>query len=153
MIAETVRGRGDLAWDYYKRICPAYVEESRSELHKVEPYVYAQMIAGKEAYNPGEAKNSWLTGTAAWNYFAITQYILGIRPEFDGLYIDPCIPASWKEFTVVRHFRGTEYRIRITNPDGHMKGVRTLYLDGQKLDGQLVPIMPAGETHQVEVIM
>ncbi|MBO8461020.1 MAG: glycosyl transferase [Bacteroidetes bacterium] len=153
MIAETVRGRGDLAWDYYKRICPAYVEESRSELHKVEPYVYAQMIAGKEAYKPGEAKNSWLTGTAAWNYFAITQYILGIRPEFDGLYIDPCIPASWKEFTVVRHFRGTEYRIRITNPDGHMKGVRTLYLDGQKLDGQLVPIMPAGETHQVEVIM
>lgn len=153
MIAEAVRGRGDLAWDYYKRICPAYVEESRSELHKVEPYVYAQMIAGKEAYKPGEAKNSWLTGTAAWNYFAITQYILGIRPEFDGLYIDPCIPASWKEFTVVRHFRGTEYRIRITNPDGHMKGVRTLYLDGQKLDGQLVPIMPAGETHQVEVIM
>lgn len=153
MIAETVRGRGDLAWDYYKRICPAYVEESRSELHKVEPYVYAQMIAGKEAYKPGEAKNSWLTGTAAWNYFAITQYILGIRPEFDGLYIDPCIPASWKEFTVVRHFRGTEYRIRITNPDGHMKGVKTLYLDGQKLDGQLVPIMPAGETHQVEVIM
>lgn len=153
MIAETVRGRGDLAWDYYKRICPAYVEESRSELHKVEPYVYAQMIAGKEAYKPGEAKNSWLTGTAAWNYFAITQYILGIRPEFDGLYIDPCIPASWKEFTVVRHFRGTEYRIRITNPDGHMKGVKTLYLDGQKLDGLLVPIMPAGETHQVEVIM
>lgn len=153
MIAETVRGRGDLAWDYYKRICPAYVEESRSELHKVEPYVYAQMIAGKEAYKPGEAKNSWLTGTAAWNYFAITQYILGIRPEFDGLYIDPCIPASWKEFTVVRHFRGTEYRIRITNPDGHMKGVKTLYLDGQKLDDQLVPIMPAGETHQVEVIM
>lgn len=153
MIAETVRGRGDLAWDYYKRICPAYVEESRSELHKVEPYVYAQMIAGKEAYKPGEGKNSWLTGTAAWNYFAITQYILGIRPEFDGLYIDPCIPASWKEFTVVRHFRGTEYRIRITNPDGHMKGVKTLYLDGQKLDGQLVPIMPAGETHQVEVIM
>ena len=153
MIAETVRGRGDLAWDYYKRICPAYVEESRSELHKVEPYVYAQMIAGKEAYKPGEAKNSWLTGTAAWNYFAITQYILGIRPEFDGLYIDPCIPASWKEFTVVRHFRGTEYRIRITNPDGHMKGVKSLYLDGQKLDGQLVPIMPAGETHQVEVIM
>lgn len=153
MIAETVRGRGDLAWDYYKRICPAYVEESRSELHKVEPYVYAQMIAGKEAYKPGEAKNSWLTGTAAWNYFAITQYILGIRPEFDGLYIDPCIPASWKEFTVVRHFRGTEYRIRITNPDGHMKGVKTLYLDGKKLDGQLVPIKPAGETHQVEVIM
>ena len=153
MIAETVRGRGDLAWDYYKRICPAYIEESHSELHKVEPYVYAQMIAGKDAFKPGEAKNSWLTGTAAWNYFAITQYILGIRPEFDGLLIDPCIPASWKEYTVVRHFRGAEYRIKIVNPDGHMKGVKTIYLDGEKLNGQLVPIMPAGKTYQVEVIM
>ena len=93
MIGETVRGRGDRAWEYYRKICPAYVEEANSELHKVEPYVYAQMIAGKDAFRPGEAKNSWLTGTAAWNYFAITQYILGIRPEYDGLFIDPCIPA------------------------------------------------------------
>ncbi len=153
MIAETVRGRGDLAWDYYKRICPAYIEESHSELHKVEPYVYAQMIAGKDAFKPGEAKNSWLTGTAAWNYFAITQYILGIRPEFDGLLIDPCIPASWKEYIVHRHFRGAEYRIKIMNPNGHMKGVKNIYLDGEKLDGQLLPIMPAGKTYQVEVIM
>lgn len=153
MIAETVRGRGDRAWDYYKRICPAYVEESRSELHKVEPYVYAQMIAGRDAFKPGEAKNSWLTGTAAWNYFAITQYILGIRPDYDGLLIDPCIPATWKEYKVIRHFRGAIYQIHVRNRDGQMKGVKAIYMDGRKLDGQLVPVVPAGKTCQVDVVM
>lgn len=153
MIAETVRGRGDRAWDYYKRICPAYVEESRSELHKVEPYVYAQMIAGRDAFKPGEAKNSWLTGTAAWNYFAITQYILGIRPDYDGLLIDPCIPATWKEYKVIRHFRGAIYQILVRNRDGQMKGVKAIYMDGRKLDGQLVPVVPAGKTCQVDVVM
>ncbi len=151
MIGETVRGRGDRAWEYYQKICPAYVEEKNSELHKVEPYVYAQMIAGKDAYRPGEAKNSWLTGTAAWNYFAITQYILGIRPEYDGLLIDPCIPSDWQGFTVTRRFRGATYRIEVRNPEGRMKGVRTLRVDGKEIEGNLVPVMPAGGTYRVEV--
>ena len=153
MIGETVRGRGDLAWEYYKRICPAYIEESHSELHKVEPYVYAQMIAGKDAYKPGEAKNSWLTGTAAWNYFAITQYILGIRPEYDGLLIDPCIPSTWKEYKVVRRFRNAIYKISVINRNGRMKGVQSIYLDGQKIEGNILPLMPAGKIYEVEVIM
>lgn len=151
MIGETVRGRGDRAWEYYQKICPAYIEEKNSELHKVEPYVYAQMIAGKDAYRPGEAKNSWLTGTAAWNYFAITQYILGIRPEYDGLLIDPCIPSDWQGFTVTRRFRGATYRIEVRNPEGRMKGVRTLRVDGKEIEGNLVPVMPAGGTYRVEV--
>ena len=151
MIGETVRGRGDRAWEYYQKICPAYVEEKNSELHKVEPYVYAQMIAGKDAYRPGEAKNSWLTGTAAWNYFAITQYILGIRPDYDGLQIDPCIPSDWQGFTVTRRFRGATYRIEVRNPEGRMKGVRTLRVDGKEIEGNLVPVMPAGGTYRVEV--
>jgi cellobiose phosphorylase len=88
-------GHGDKAFEYYQKIAPAYLEEI-SDLHKTEPYVYAQMIAGKDAFKPGEAKNSWLTGTAAWNYYAITQYILGIKPEYNGLSINPCIPNNWK---------------------------------------------------------
>ena len=153
MIGETVRGRGDRAWEYYRKICPAYVEEANSELHKVEPYVYAQMIAGKDAFRPGEAKNSWLTGTAAWNYFAITQYILGIRPEYDGLFIDPCIPAEWREYTVERTFRGARYRITVKNPDGRMKGVKRLMVDGKPVAGQLVPLLAGDSVHEVEVVL
>ena len=153
MIGETVRGRGDRAWEYYRKICPAYVEEANSELHKVEPYVYAQMIAGKDAFRPGEAKNSWLTGTAAWNYFAITQYILGIRPEYDGLFIDPCIPAEWREYTVERTFRGARYRITVKNPDGRMKGVKRLMVDGKPVAGQLVPLLAGDTVHEVEVVL
>ena len=153
MIGETVRGRGDRAWEYYRKICPAYVEEANSELHKVEPYVYAQMIAGKDAFRPGEAKNSWLTGTAAWNYFAITQYILGIRPEYNGLFIDPCIPAEWREYTVERTFRGARYRITVKNPDGRMKGVKRLMVDGKTVAGQLVPLLAGDSVHIVEITL
>lgn len=152
MIGETIRGRGDNAWEYYKKICPAYLE-SISELHKMEPYVYSQMIAGKDAYKPGEAKNSWLTGTASWNYFAITQYILGIRPEYDGLLIDPCIPSSWRKFRVKRRFRGAIYDIVINNPKGKMKGVKQIIVDGEKLEDSFIPAMLAGSTYKVEVIM
>ena len=111
MIAEAMVGRGDKAFDYYKRINPSAREEL-GELHKCEPYVYAQMIAGKDAATHGEAKNSWLTGTSAWNYTAITQHILGIRPAFDGLEIDPAIPANWDGFKVTRVFRGMTYKSR-----------------------------------------
>ena len=115
IIGESVLGRGEYAWDYFRKICPSYTED-RSELHKVEPYVYSQMIAGKDAFKPGEAKNSWLTGTAAWNYYAITQFILGVKPEYKGLKINPCIPSAWKSLNITRKFRGAEYEIRISNP-------------------------------------
>ena len=113
-IAETVIGRGDRAFEVYSKIAPAYIEHL-SDIHRTEPYVYSQMIAGRDAVNFGEAKNSWLTGTAAWNYVAITQYILGIRPTYDGLIVDPCIPASWDGFTVTRVFRGITYNIHVQN--------------------------------------
>jgi len=152
MIGETKIGRGDRAWEYYRKICPAYLEDI-SDLHKTEPYVYSQMIAGKDAYRPGEAKNSWLTGTAAWNFYAVTQYILGIQPDYDGLIIDPCIPSDWKGYYITRKFRGATYRIEVKNPDGVQKGVKKILLDGKELNGNLVPIQPAGKTYQVEVIM
>src|SRR5690554_3449049 len=115
MIAETVIGRGDRAFELYRKIAPAYREEI-SDVHRMEPYVYSQMIAGKDAGRHGEAKNSWLTGTAAWNFVAVSQWILGIRPDYDGLIIDPCIPSDWNGFTVTRKFRGATYRITVKNP-------------------------------------
>ena len=150
IIGETVLGRGDYAWDYYRKICPSYTEE-RSVLHKVEPYVYSQMIAGKDAARPGEGKNSWLTGTAAWNYYAITQYILGIKPAYDGLEINPCIPSTWKEYTVKRKFRGAIYEITVQNPQGVCKGIKTLTVDGVKTEGNIVRHQPG--THQVIAIL
>ena len=150
IIGETVLGRGDRAWEYFRKICPSYTEE-RSALHKVEPYVYSQMIAGKDAARPGEAKNSWLTGTAAWNYYAVTQFILGIKPAYEGLEINPCIPAHWKSFSVKRKFRGAEYHITVKNPDGVCKGVRTIIVDGRQAEGNTVKHLPG--THNVEVIM
>ena len=150
IIGETVLGRGDYAWDYYRKICPSYTEEN-SALHKVEPYVYSQMIAGKDAARPGEAKNSWLTGTAAWNWYAITQYILGIKPSYGGIEIDPCICSEWKEYKVTRRFRGSVYEIIVKNPDGVCKGVREILLDGQPLNGNVVPYAPG--THTVLVTL
>ncbi len=151
MIAETVLGRGGEAFNYYKKIAPAYLEEI-SELHKTEPYVYAQMIAGKDAYKPGEAKNSWLTGTAAWNYYAITQYILGIRPDYDGLIIDPCIPENWEAFSVKKEFRGAYYNIEIHNPDKVSKGIKSITINGKPVNGNKIPILEAGK-YEVKVIM
>ena len=150
IIGETVLGRGDYAWDYFRKICPSYTEQN-SALHKVEPYVYSQMIAGKDAARPGEAKNSWLTGTAAWNWYAITQHILGIKPSYNGLEIDPCICSQWKEYTVNRRFRGSRYEITVQNPNGVCKGVREILLDGQPIEGNLVPCIP-GE-HKVTVLL
>ena len=137
MIGETRIGRGDRAFDYWRKIAPAYREEI-SDLHKVEPYVYAQMIAGKDAFRPGEAKNSWLTGTAAWNYVAITQHILGIRPGYHGLIVDPHIPTDLCPLKVVRHFRDTEYRItiRAAGP-GEPLGMS---VDGKRVDTHEVPV-------------
>jgi len=152
MIGETVVGRGDRAWEYYQKICPAYLEEI-SDLHKTEPYVYSQMVAGKDAFKPGEAKNSWLTGTAAWNYYAITQYILGIRPDYDSLSIDPCIPKGWGNFKVFRKFRGVNYHINVSNPNGVSKGVLRIIVDGEQIQGNSIPLLSPEKDHYVEVTM
>jgi cellobiose phosphorylase len=118
IIAETLAKNNDRAWEYYTKIAPAYLEEI-SELHKTEPYVYSQMIAGKDAVTPGQAKNSWLTGTAAWNFYAISQYILGIRPDYDGLTVNPRIPETLKTFKATRKFRGSVYHIDVENQGGN----------------------------------
>jgi cellobiose phosphorylase len=152
MIGETVIGNGNRAWDYYKKICPSYLEEI-SELHKTEPYVYAQMVAGKDAFKPGEAKNSWLTGTASWNFYAVTQFMLGIRPEYDGLLIDPCIPGNWKGFKAVRKFRGVTYLIEIINPDGKSKGIREVIIDNKPASSNLIPLFGDGAEHSVKVVI
>lgn len=137
-IAETVVGHGNRAFDVYKKICPAYLQDV-SDLHKTESYVYSQMIAGIDAAHFGEAKNSWLTGTAAWTFTNISQYILGIRPEFDGLCIDPCIPDYMKEFSVKRTFRGAEYNIHIDNSSGSQKGLKSLIVNGKSVEGNIIP--------------
>ena len=141
-IAETVVGRGDRAWQVYTRTCPAYIEDI-SEIHRTEPYVYSQMIAGKDAPNFGEAKNSWLTGTAAWTFLDVSQYILGIRPDYDGLVIDPCIPSTLSGFTAKRDFRGVTYHIQVKNPTGVQKGVKVLTVDGVIADGNMIPFDPS----------
>jgi cellobiose phosphorylase len=152
MIAEARLGNGARAHDYYLRINPSQREEI-SEVHRCEPYVYAQMIAGREAPAYGEAKNSWLTGTAAWNYVAITQWILGIRPEFDGLRLDPCIPPEWESFNVERSFRGCMLHITVHNPQHVSWGVVRVEVDGMSVEGSLVVLTGPHEEHQVDVWM
>ncbi len=151
MIGETVIGRGNRAWEYYKKICPSYLEEI-SDLHKTEPYVYAQMVAGKDAYKPGEAKNSWLTGTASWNFYAITQYILGVRPDYKGLRVDPCIPDDFGDFTFTRKFRGVSYEIHIKTGEKN-KGIKQITVNGDAIDGNVIPVMDQNSTHKVVVEM
>jgi len=146
MIAETVVGRGDRAFEYYKKIAPAYLEEI-SEIHRTEPYVYAQMIAGKDAVRHGEAKNSWLTGTAAWNFVAIAHHLLGVRPEYDGLRVSPCLGKELSEFSVTRRCRGATYRIRVTNRGG---STPRLKVGGKPIEGAIVPWAAAGQTVDVE---
>jgi len=141
VIAETVIGRGDRAFDYWKKIAPAYREEI-GDVHRLEPYVYAQMIAGKDAVRHGEAKNSWLTGTAAWNFVAVSQYLLGVRPDFEGLRVRPCIGPDVATFTVTRKCRGAEYRIRVKNSG--KGGAPKLTVDGKPLPGDLVPYAAPG---------
>ena len=151
IIGETVAARGDDAWSHYKKILPSYVEEDRQTLHKVEPYVNCQMVAGKDAYRPGEGKNSWLTGTAAWMWYTVSEFILGIKPHYDGLLIDPCLPKTAHNYTVTRRFRGAEYEIHVSNPKGVSKGVAKMTVDGKPVEGAVVPAQPG--KHIVEVVM
>jgi cellobiose phosphorylase len=145
-------GRGGRAFDYYTRIAPAY-REAISDVHRMEPYVYSQMIAGKDSKRHGEAKNSWLTGTAAWNFVAVSQYILGVRAELDGLRVDPCIPAEWDGFTVKRKFRNAWYEITVKNPGHVSKGVRSVTIDGKEAAGNVLPVYTDTATHTILVVM
>ncbi|KAE9629462.1 glycosyl transferase [Defluviitalea raffinosedens] len=150
-IAETVVGNGNRAFEIYSKTCPAYVEEF-SEIHRTEPYVYSQMIAGADAPRHGEAKNSWLTGTAAWTFVNISQYILGLRPTHSGLMIDPCVPEGFGDFCLERYYRGTNYHIQVKNPSNVQKGVKEVIVDGEVIEGNIIPIVDRKDVF-VEVIM
>jgi len=157
--AAAYAGEGDQAFKYYSEIAPAFTEET-SDIHKTEPYVYGQMIGGKDAGadigkqgdNFGQGKNSWLTGTAAWNMVAISQYILGIAADFDGLKIDPSIPHQWDGMKATRQFRGATYDITVKNPNHVCKGVKSMTVDGKAVDGNVIPVMGGGK-HTVEVVL
>jgi cellobiose phosphorylase len=151
MIAETLVGRGDRAFQYYDQINPAAKNDLIDEF-ECEPYVYPQNILGDEHPQFGLARNSWLSGTASWVYQAATQYILGVSPTLNGLKVDPCIPADWDGFAVKRQFRGATYTITVSNPDHVSKGVKAVTVDGESIDGQIIPIFEDGE-HSVDVVM
>ena len=151
-IAETVVGHGNRAFDLYRKICPAYIEDI-SEIHRTEPYVYSQMIAGKDAAHFGEAKNSWLTGTAAWTFVNVSQYILGIQPDYDGLTLNPCIPSDMEEFKIRRYFRGAWYNITFKNPEHKEKGVSSLTVNGTAVEGNLIPITEGCTEYDVVAVM
>lgn len=151
-IAETVVGRGNRAFEVYRKICPAYLEDI-SEIHRTEPYVYSQMIAGKDAVRHGEAKNSWLTGTAAWTFYNVSRYILGVMPEYDGLRVNPCIPDTMNRFTVTRKFRGDTYEIHVNNSAGVCKGIKEITVDGNAIAGDMISPIGDGKVHVVNVVM
>ncbi|MDD3428526.1 MAG: glycosyl transferase [Oscillospiraceae bacterium] len=150
--AETVLGHGNRAFDIYRKTCPAYIEDI-SEVHRTEPYVYSQMIAGKDAANFGEAKNSWLTGTAAWTFTNVSQYILGIKPEFTGLCVDPCLPQTLKGFTATRVYRDVTYHITVDNTAGVEKGVVCLTVNGTPVQGTVIPFSAGKKDVTVTVTM
>ncbi|MDD6380439.1 MAG: glycosyl transferase [Lachnospiraceae bacterium] len=150
--AETVLGHGNRAFEVFRKTCPIYLEDI-SEIHRTEPYVYCQMVAGKDAPTFGEGKNSWLTGTAAWTFTAMSQYILGIKPQLDGLMIDPCIPSDVKGYTLDRKFRGVNYHITIDNAAGVEKGVKEITVDGAPIKGQIIPSSSDKTDVSVKVVM
>ncbi len=151
-IAETMIGRGGRAFEVYRKTCPAYVEEF-SEIHRTEPYVYSQMVAGADACTPGEAKNSWLTGTAAWTFVNVSQHILGVYPTHKGLSIDPCVSDGFGDFTLTRKFREGTYHIQVVNPHNVEKGVKSLTVDGQAVEGCVVPYVAGKKEYDVVVTM
>ncbi len=150
--AEAELGHGDRAFRVYERTAPAYIEDI-SEIHRTEPYVYSQMIAGRDAPSFGEGKNSWLTGTAAWTFLSISQAILGLKPTPDGLSIDPCIPSAMPGFRVTRRYRGAVYDIEVRNPNGVQHGIARMTADGKALKSNVLPPAPKGSTVHVEVVM
>ena len=151
-IAETVIGDGNRAFEIYKKTCPAYIEDI-SEVHCTEPYVYSQMVAGRDAKFFGQGKNSWLTGTAAWTFTDISQYILGIYPTLNGLSVDPCVPEGFGDFSVTRKYRGVKYNITVHNPDNVQKGVVSMTVNGAPVEGHIIPIDPDASEADVVVTM
>jgi N,N'-diacetylchitobiose phosphorylase len=153
IIAECLLGRGDRAFEYYLAFLPA-ARNDIADIYTMEPYVYSQFITGKEhPYKFGRARNSWLTGTASWSFVAVSQYILGVRPSYDGLVVDPCIPCDWDGFRVRRVFRGKVFDIEVKNPDRVSKGVASLAVNGRKLDGTLIPFDMMQDSNNVEVVL
>ena len=148
--AEAILGRGSRAMKFYNALCPA-LQNDKIEIRESEPYSYCQFVVGRDHTAFGRARHPFMTGSSGWAYYAATQYLLGIRPDFDSLVIDPCIPADWKEFSVVRSWRGAEYRIQVLNPQGVEKGVVSITVDGRPVDS--VPVMPVGSVSEVKVTM
>lgn len=148
--AEAVLGRGSRAMKFYNALCPA-LQNDKIEIRQSEPYSYCQFVAGRSHTAFGRARHSFMTGSAGWAYYAATQYILGVGPDFDCLRVDPCVPADWKEFFVTRKWRGGVYNIHVVNPDGVEKGVREIIADGRKVDA--LPVIPAGNICNAEIIM
>lgn len=148
--AECVLGRGDRAMKFYNALCP-YYQNNMIEIRQSEPYSYCQFVVGRDHTAFGRARHPFMTGSGGWAYFSATRYMLGIRPDFEHLTIDPCIPADWREFSAVRRWRGAEYDIHVENPDGVMKGVQELYVDGEKVER--IPVMAQGSRHDVRVVM
>ncbi|HEX3029904.1 MAG TPA: glycosyl transferase, partial [Clostridia bacterium] len=153
VIAEALLGRGDRAYEFYRSYLPA-AKNDNADLYTMEPYVYCQFITGKEhPYHFGRARNSWLTGTSSWSFVAVSQYILGVRAEYDGLKVDPCIPSTWDKFEVTRYYRGATYVVNVSNPDRVSKGIKELMIDGNKVEGNILPICKDGKEHIVNVVM
>ena len=148
--AEAVLGRGSRAMKFYNALCPA-LQNDKIEVRQAEPYSYCQFVVGRDHTAFGRARHPFMTGSSGWAYYAATQYLLGVKPDFDGLVIDPCIPADWKEYTVLRRWRGAEYRIHVTNPKGVEKGVASITVNGRQVDK--VSVMPMGSVNEVVVIM
>jgi cellobiose phosphorylase len=145
-------GRGDQAFEYYKKLAPP-TKNRIAEVHGAEPYVYAQTIAGKDHPDFGMARQSWLTGTATWMFKAATNWILGIRPQYHGLLVDPCIPTAWARFTVIRRFRNAIYEIQVENPHHVSNGIKDVTVDGKKSQASLLPSFADGKKHIVRITM
>ena len=149
-VAETKLGRGSRAMKFYNALCPV-LQNDRIEIRQSEPYSYCQFVVGRDHSAFGRARHPFMTGSAGWAYFAATQYMLGIRPDFDGLIVDPCIPGDWKEFSVIRRWRNATYIIHVTNPEGVEKGVRSIVADG--IPVEKLPVLPEGGVCRAEVIL
>lgn len=152
VMAECLLGHGDQAYEYFRTAMPA-AYNSRAEIRQSEPYVQGQTTYSTYSPRAGNTRTSWLTGAAAWSYFSGTQYILGIRPELTGLRLDPCIPSSWKDFTIRRRFRSGTYHIAVHNPFGVCRGISRMIVDGKQVAGNLIPIDLPGDEHIIEAWM
>ena len=152
VVAEGLLGRGDRAFELYRSFLPAAKNDS-ADVYTMEPYVYSQFITGKEHPNFGRARNSWLTGTASWGFVSISQYILGIRADYEGLIVSPAIPSSWDGYEITRQYRGATYQIKVSNPKHVSSGITSLTVDGKKVEGNRIPIAKAGRTVVVDAVL